>query len=200
MYELYTAATPNGKKVSILLEELGLEYDTFRVDLRSGEQHSSEFRTKNPNGKIPVLVDNKEQFSIFESGAIMVYLAEKHARFLPMSGRARYSVLQWLMFQMSGVGPMFGQLGYFKKRATESVPYAIAKYEKEVVRLLDVMNGVLLSNNFIADQYSVADMALFPWLTATTAYLEVSLDPYPAVREWSSRIGEREAVQKGMAI
>lgn len=166
MLTLYTWGTPNGRKLSILLAELGLEHHVQPINILTGEQNTPAFRAINPNGKIPALVDSDgpdgQPISVFESAAIMIYLAEKHQRFLPASGAERYAVLQWLMFQMGGFGPMLGQAHHFLRFAPEPVPYAIERYRNEARRLYTVLDNQLAGRDYVAGDYSIADMALYP--------------------------------------
>ncbi|HEY9734788.1 MAG TPA: glutathione S-transferase N-terminal domain-containing protein [Trichocoleus sp.] len=199
MIELYTFTTPNGRKPAILLEETGLPYTTHKVDISKGEQFKPDFVAINPNSKIPAVHDQETGVTVFESGAILIYLAEKTGQFLPQEGQPRYQALQWLMFQMGGVGPMFGQLGHFRRSAPEPIDYAVNRYEKEVLRLLGVMDKQLAEHAFLAGDYSIADMATYPWVAAYD-YLGVSLEQFPNVQRWASALIERPAVQKGMAI
>ncbi|WP_437807129.1 glutathione S-transferase family protein [Sorangium sp. So ce1078] len=200
MIDLYTSTTPNGRKVTIMLEELGVPYNVHHLDLGKGEQKTPEFLAINPNGKIPALVDEggaHGKVTIFESGAILVYLAEREGKLLPKEGPARYEALAWLMFQMGGVGPMFGQAGFFK-RATEQVPFAIDRYFGEARRLLEVLEGRLAKASYLAGEYSIADIATYPWVASGTAFL--GLETGPHVSAWLARIGERPAVKRGMEI
>ena len=203
MIDLYTWSTPNGRKVSIMLEELGLEYTTHAINIGKGDQHTDKFVRINPNSKIPAIVDHDGPdggpFSLFESGAILVYLAEKHGRFFPANGRPRYETMQWLMFQMGGPGPMFGQVHHFLRSAPEPVPYAIERYTKETRRLYGVLNGHLEANEYLAGDYSIADIATFPWI-ARFEWHQVELGDFPNVKRWFDLIGTREAVQRGMRV
>ena len=207
MITLYTWKTPNGRKVPIMLEELGWEYRTVPIDLSKGEQHAPDFLALSPNNKIPALVDDVPEggpVRIFESGAILQYLAEKSGRFLPASGPERYTVLEWLHWQIGGLGPMLGQLGYFANRAPEQVPLAIDRFKDECGRLIRVMNGRLAEANYLGGDYSIADMACYPWTVAATTMLKVplasALEHAPAVQSWLDRVGARPAVQRGMAV
>ncbi len=195
MIALYTWTTPNGLKPLILLEELGLPYETHWIDIGKGEQHEPNFLRINPNGKIPALVD--DDVRVFESGAVLMHLAEKTGRFLPASGQARADVLTWLFFQMGGVGPMFGQLGHFL-RAEEQVPYAIERYRNEVLRLYGVLDERLSEVENLAGEYSIADMATLGWADAH-GYLKLSIDDFPHVKRWIERLNERPAVQRARA-
>jgi len=201
MLDLYTWTTPNGYKPLILLEELGLQYNLHSINIGKGEQHAPEYLRINPNGKIPALVDGAgtpEQVVIFESGAMLIYLAEKAGRLLPASGQARASTLSWLMFQMGGVGPMFGQLGYFL-RAKERVAPAIERYRGEVERLYGVLDARLGEVPHLAGDYSIADVATYAW-AGSFERLEIPRDKYPNVVRWLGDVGARPAVAKAMAI
>jgi GSH-dependent disulfide-bond oxidoreductase len=203
MITLYTWATPNGRKVSIMLEECALPYAVKKINITAGEQREPGFVALNPNGKIPVLVDDEgpdgQPITLFESGAILVYLAGKTGKFLPESDRAKYQALQWLMFQMGGVGPMFGQVHHFLRYAPEPVPYAVHRYTTEAARLYGVLNARLSDRDYLADEYSIADIATYPWV-ARHDWQGVDLAGFPAVRRWFERIGARPAVQRGMAV
>ena len=198
-YTLYTANTPNGQKVPIMMEEAGLDYELKYIDLMKKEQHDAAYVQLNPNGKIPTLVDNEEGITVFESGAILLYLAERHDAFLPEDMTARFNVLQWLFFQMGGVGPMFGQLMHFKKFAPVEVDYAIRRYDEEAHRLLGVIEKQLSTRKFIAGLYSIADMALWPWIHGLTTKLEMDISKYPKTAAWHKSIAARAAVKKAMA-
>ena len=205
MIELYTHATPNGHKVSILLEELGLPYRIHLVDLSKSEQFAPAFLAINPNGKIPAIVDadgpGGQPICVFESGAILVYLAEKTgSELLPKESRARYATLQWLMFQMAGVGPMFGQAGHFTLYAKEQVPYGIERYSTEAKRILGVMDRQLAANPWIAGaHYSIADIAIFPWTNSALRIPTIgTLDAWPNVVRWRADLLARPAVQRGL--
>lgn len=199
MIDLYTYATPNGRKPAIALEEMNLPYTTHRVDISQGEQFTPEFIALNPNSKIPAIVDQDAGLSIFESGAILIYLAEKTGQFLPTTSPERFAVLQWLMFQMGNVGPMFGQLGHFRNAAPEPVPYAIERYEKETLRLFGVLDQQLSQQEYVAGDYSIADMAIYPWVMVKN-HLQVSLEGYPHLSRWTETLSARPAVQAGMGI
>ena len=203
MITLYTWGTPNGRKVSILLEELGLDYQVEPIDIGQGDQFSPAFLEVNPNGKIPAIVDSEGPeggpITVFESGAIMIYLAEKHGRFLPSAGLARYQALQWLMFQMGGFGPMLGQTHHFLRYAPEKVPYAMERYHKETQRLYGVLDARLAETPFVAGDYSIADMALYPW-AARHEWHDTDLAAYPHVERWYHEIGTRPAVVRGMQV
>ena len=207
MVDLYTWTTPNGRKVSILLEELGEKYDVFPINLAEGKQKQPEFLAINPNGKIPAIVDHDAKggpLSVFESGAIMIHLAEKHGRFLSDEPRARAEALEWLMFQMSGIGPFVGQVNYWINTAPEKNPAAAKRYLDESVRLLEVFNGALADREYIATDYSIADMASYPWIAAAwgpfTAILPDKVEQMPHVKAWLDRLGARDAVKRGMDV
>ncbi|MGZ5230388.1 MAG: glutathione binding-like protein [Burkholderiales bacterium] len=203
MIELYTWSTPNGRKVSIMLEELGEPYNVHPIDIGKGDQFTPEFIAINPNSKIPAIVDAVgpagKPIAIMESGAILIYLAEKSGKLLPTSARARSTALQWLMFQMGGVGPMFGQVHHFLRAAKEPVPYAIERYTTETRRLYDVLNERLKQHEYLADKYSIADIATYPW-TARYEWHKTRLEDFPHVKRWFDVISARAAVQRGMKI
>jgi GSH-dependent disulfide-bond oxidoreductase len=202
MIDLYTFGTPNGHKASIMLEELGLPYDLHVVDIRKGDQHTPEFLAVNPNGKIPAIVDHDAAggpLAVFESGAILIYLAEKTGKLLAPAGKARYEALEWVMFQMGGVGPMFGQYNHFASAAPEKLPYAIERYAKESLRLLAVLDGRLADHDYLAGDYSIADVCTYPWVAAVFERIPGAADQVH-VKAWVDRVGARPAVQKGMKI
>ena len=204
MIDLYTFATPNGRKASIALEELGLAYRVQVVDITKGEQFKPEFLAINPNSKIPAIVDpdgpGGQAITIFESAAILIYLAEKTGRLFPASGPERYDVLQWAMFQMGGVGPMFGQYNHFARFASEKIPYAIERYTKESKRLLQVLERQLQTRIFVAREYSIADILLFPWVDSHAKNAPHLLEDAPRVRRWLEMLWARPAVQRGMQV
>ncbi|ACK69287.1 Glutathione S-transferase domain protein [Gloeothece citriformis PCC 7424] len=200
MIELYTFTTPNGRKPAIMLEEVGLPYTVHKVDITKGEQFKPEYVAINPNSKIPAIVDTETEITVFESGAILIYLAEKTGQFLPTEAKKRYQVMEWLMFQMASIGPMFGQLGHFKRSASEKIAYAINRYETETLRLFKVLNRQLETHEFIAGAYSIADMATYPWIVSANDYLGITVDEHPHLKRWSENLQKRSAVQKGMAI
>jgi GSH-dependent disulfide-bond oxidoreductase len=201
MIELFTAATPNGWKVSIALEEMGLPYTLRLLSLSKLEQKEEWFLEINPNGRIPAIIDHgNDDFAVFESGAILIYLAEKTGMFLPAEPKARSRVLQWLMFQMGGVGPMMGQANVFFRYAPEKIPYAIERYQREVRRLFQVMERQLSANEYIAGgEYSIADIALWSWI-AGYSWSGVSVDGLPQLTRWMNLVGARPAAQKGRNI
>ncbi|HEX5067361.1 MAG TPA: glutathione S-transferase N-terminal domain-containing protein [Myxococcota bacterium] len=200
MYDLYTAPTPNGWKASILLEELAVPYTVKLVNLGKMEQKEPAYLKLNPNGRIPTLVDKEAgDFPIFESGAILLYLAEKHGRFLPVDLKGRSRVVQWLMFQMGGVGPMQGQANVFFRYAPEKIQYAIDRYQNEVRRLYGVLDTRLGEAEYLAGDYSIADMATWPWVTLH-GWAGVSIDELKNLRRWMDAVGARPAVQRGRAV
>ncbi len=194
---LYTAATPNGYKVSVTLEELGLAYDVRRVDLLKGEQKSPEFLAICPNGRIPAIVD--DGFAVFESGAILVYLAEKTGQLMPSDAEGRSQVMQWLMFQMSGVGPMMGQANVFYRYFPEKIPAAIARYQGEGRRLFTVLDGQLAKSEFLAGDYSIADIANWCWVR-TAKWSGIETSGLPHLQRWLDTIATRPAAQRGIEI
>ena len=201
MLKLYTWKTPNGYKVPIMLEELGLEYEIHNVDLTKGEQMTPEFLAMNPNNKIPVLVDEDAEggtLTVFESGAILIYLAEKtkSAKLMPQDLHGKYKMLEWLMFQMASVGPMFGQLSHFAKFAPEKIEYAIKRYTDEVKRLMNVMNTQLASGYYLAGDFSIADIATYPWVRSANSIDATLVSAYPNVARWYKTIDEMPAVKK----
>ena len=203
MIDLYTWSTPNGRKVSIMLEELGLPYTVHAIDIGKGDQFKPEFVAVSPNSKIPAIVDSEGPegmpYALFESGAILLYLAEKTSRFLSTRATERFDAMQWLMFQMGGVGPMFGQTHHFLRAAPEPVPYAIARYSKETRRLYAVLEQRLAGRDWLAVDYSVADIATYPWV-ARHDWHKVELADFPNVKRWFDAIGARPAVQRGMKV
>jgi GST-like protein len=201
--DLYTWTTPNGRKASIMLEECALPYRTHPINIGKNEQFAPDYVAINPNGKIPALVDSDgpggRPITIFESGAILIYLAEKTGRFMPKDPHARMAAIQWLMFQMGGVGPMFGQVHHFLRAAPEKVPYAIERYTKETRRLYGVLDGRLKAAAYLAGEYSIADIATYPWV-ARHDWHQVDLNGFPGVKRWYDAIGARPAVIRGMAV
>jgi glutathione S-transferase len=200
MIELLTAPTPNGYKVSIFLEELGLPYTARHVRLGDMEQKQQWFLALNPNGRIPVIVDHaNDDLVVFESGAILLYLAEKTSSFLPVDGHQRYRVIQWLMFQMGGVGPMQGQANVFYRYAPEKLPWAIQRYRNETRRLYEVLNGQLARNPYVAGDLSVADFAIFPWVRRHH-WSGVDIDDLAHLRLWLDTMNSRPAVKRGLDV
>ncbi len=202
MIEFYYWPTPNGKKVAIMLEECGLAYELRPVNILKGEQFEPEFLAISPNNKIPAIVDRDGPggaFSLFESGAILQYLAERSGRFLPRETAARYRVLEWLNFQVASVGPMFGQCGHFLGYAPERIPYAIERYRNETLRLYAVLDRRLEDRAWLADDYSIADMAVYPWIDVRWLH-EIDIEDFPAVQRWFEAMGERDAVRRGMTL
>ena len=198
MIDLYTAATPNGYKVSIALEELGLPYQVHELSFDLQQQKSPEFLKINPNGRIPAIVDrDNDNFAVFESGAILYYLAEKTGKLLPDNAKGRSVALQWLMFQMGGVGPMQGQANVFYRYFPEKIPAAITRYQNETRRLYEVLNSRLEAVEYLAGEYSIADIATYPWV-AIHDWSGVSVDGLPALQRWMDALAERPAVQKGL--
>jgi len=201
--DLYTWTTPNGRKVSIMLEELALPYRVHAINIGKNDQFKPEYLRINPNGKIPSIVDPEgpegKPIAMMESGAILIYLADKTGKLLAKSGRERYIALQWLMFQMGGVGPMFGQTHHFLRAAKEPVPYAIERYGKETRRLYGVLNEHLKDRDWLASEYSIADIATYPWV-ARYDWHKVDLSDFPSVKRWFDAISARPAVQKGMSV
>jgi GSH-dependent disulfide-bond oxidoreductase len=202
MIQLYSWKTPNGRKVSVMLEEIALPYEVHAVDLGKRQQFTPEYLAINPNNKIPSIIDTDgpggKPLTLFESGAILMYLAEKTGKFWPQDKRKRYEVIQWLMFQMGGVGPMFGQANYFF-RLEEKVPYAIDRFHKEALRLYRVLEQELSKKEFLAGEYSIADIATYPWVGRHDIH-QVKLEDFPSVKRWFDTISARPAVQKGMEI
>lgn len=201
--DLYYWPTPNGKKITIFLEEAELPYNLMPVDITAGEQFDEEFLRISPNNKMPAIVDpdgpGGEPISIFESGAILIYLAEKVDMFLPSSPRGRYEVLQWLMFQVSSVGPMLGQAHHFRGYAPEEISYAVDRYTNEAVRLYGVMDRRLSEVEHFVGEYSIADMAIYPWV-ASHGRQGQSMSDYPNLKRWYERLGERPALQRAMEV
>ena len=200
MIELFTAATPNGHKVSIALEELGLPYALRVLDLGKLEQKQPDFLAISPNGRIPAIVDHDaDDFAIFESGAILIYLAEKTGKLMPLDPKGRSLVLQWLMFQMGGIGPMMGQANVFFRYFPEKIQPAIDRYQNECTRLFGVMNKRLKNHEYLAGDYSIADIANWAWVR-THRWSGVSVEEFPHLRRWLTAIRARPAVQKGIVM
>jgi GST-like protein len=201
--DLYSWTTPNGRKIHIMLEETGLPYRAHPVNIGKGEQFDPEFLKISPNNKIPAIVDSEgpggKPYTLFESGAILMYLAEKVGQFWPQDPAIKYRVVEWLMFQMGGIGPMFGQAHHFRQYAPEKIQYAIDRYTNEAKRLYGVMDKRLAEVPYLAGDYSIADMATFPW-TQPHANQGVDLADYPNVKRWYDAIMARPAVQRGIKV
>lgn len=199
MIDLYTWTTPNGRKVSILLEELGLPYTAHAVDIGQDAQFQPDFLALSPNNKIPAIVDRDTGMRLMESGAIMLYLADKTGRLIPREGEARYRVIEWLMWQMGGVGPMLGQVHHFVRFNKGLAPYAEARFVKEAHRLYGVLDRRLADREFVADTYSIADIAIWPWVSRFE-WQTIELDRYPNVKRWYEAMARRPAVQRGYDV
>lgn len=204
MIHLYSWPAPNGHKVQILVEELEIPYKLIPINITTGEQRAPGYLAINPNAKIPAIIDDEpldgdKPVTVFESGAVMLYLAEKTQRFLPVEPRQRIEMLQWLFWQVGGLGPMMGQAQHFFRYAPSPVPYAIERYQKETRRLLKVLDQRLAGREFICDDYSIADMACFPWIRIHK-YTGVSLDEFENVRAWYGRVRTRPAVGRGLDL
>ena len=202
MIDLYSWPAPNGHKVQILVEELGIPYRMIPIDITRGAQHEPSYRAINPNGRIPAIVDHAPldggpPFTVFETGAIMLYLADKESRFLPQQSRERSEVLQWLFWQVGGLGPMMGQAQHFFRYAPEPVPYGITRYQDESRRLLKVLDERLDGREFVCGAYSIADMACFPWIRIHKL-TGISLEDFPRVQAWYGRVRARPAVGRGL--
>jgi len=202
--DAYSFPTPNGKKIHIMLEELGVPYEYHSVNISKDEQFKPEFLAINPNNKIPAIVDNAvegEPIKVFESGAILIYLAEKYDKFLPKDTRQKFETIEWVMWQMSGVGPMIGQANHFVK-AAQKIEYAINRYTNEAKRLLGVLDKHLLNKQYVAaGAFTIADIIIFPWVQASLlSGLGLNIDDYPNVKKWSEFIGTRDGVKRGMAV
>ena len=204
MIDLHAWPTPNAFKVAILLEETQLPYRVIPVDIGKGEQFTPEFLKLSPNNRMPAIVDpdgpGGTPITLFESGAILMYLGEKTGRFFPQEMRARYTVIQWIMWQMAGVGPMFGQLGHFASYAKEKIPYAIERYREESKRLVGVLDRRLGESEFVAGEYSIADMAIYPWVGGMATRMAELVQDAPKVQAWIATLAARPAVQRGMAL
>jgi GST-like protein len=203
MIELYTWPTPNGWKVHIMLEECGLAYNVHPIDITAGEQFDPEFLKISPNNKMPAIVDTDgpggKPYPVFETGAILMYLAEKTGKFMPQEMAARYEVIQWLMFQMGGIGPMLGQAHHFRQYAPDKIEYAINRYTNEAKRLYGVVEKRLEGRDFVAGDYSIADMAMFSWMRIYERQ-GIEEKDIPNVKRWIDTIGARPAVQRGLEI
>jgi glutathione S-transferase len=200
MIDLYTAPTPNGHKASICLEELGIPYEVHVVNILAGEQKKPQYLEINPNGRIPTIVDRNEgNFPVFESGAILIYLAEKAGRLLPTDRKGRSRVIQWLMFQMAGIGPMMGQANVFYRYFPEKIQPAIDRYQNECRRLFEVLDRQLAENEWLADDYSIADIATWPWVR-THKWSGVKMEGLDHLKRWIATMGSRPACQKGVEV
>jgi GST-like protein len=199
MIDLYTWTTPNGRKVSILLEELALPYQVHPVDIGKDEQFRPEFLAISPNNKIPAIVDHDTGMGFMESGAILIYLAEKTGRLLPTSGEPRFRTIEWLMWQMGGAGPFLGQAHHFLHFNKGKAPYAEERFRNEAKRLYDVLNRRLSGRSFVADDYSIADIAIWPWISRF-AWQEIDLADYPNIRRWYLELAARPAFQRGYQV
>ncbi|HSG96151.1 MAG TPA: glutathione S-transferase N-terminal domain-containing protein [Afifellaceae bacterium] len=199
MIDLYTWTTPNGRKASIALEEMGLDYKPHAINIGQGDQHAPEFLKISPNNKIPAIVDHDTGLSLMESGAILLYLAEKTGRFMPTDTATRWQAMEWLMWQMGGFGPMLGQVHHFVKYNRGKAPYAEERYSKEAARLYKVLDTRLADRDFVAGDYSIVDMAVWPW-ASRFEWQEIDLTTFPNVRDWYVRIAQRPAVQAGYQV
>lgn len=203
MIDLYFWPTPNGHKISIMLEEVGLPYRVKPIDIGTGAQFAPRFLKVSPNNKIPAIVDHAgpggKPLALFESGAILQYLAEKSGKLMPRGTRDRYAVIQWLMFQMAGVGPMSGQAGHFMTYAPKRIPYAVKRYRNEVLRLYGVMDRQLAKEEFLAGRYSIADIATYPWIRPYARF-KIDMAEFPHLHRWVETVGARKAVQRGLAV
>lgn len=200
MIELYTAATPNGQKVSIMLEACGLPYEVHALDLGKKEQKAPWYLEINPNGRIPAVIDrDNDGFKVFESGAILIYLAERTGRFMPYDAKGRSTVMQWLMFQMGGVGPMQGQAHVFVNYAPEKIPFAIDRYQTETKRLYGVLDRQLRVHEFLAGDLSIADFATFPWVRVH-AWAGLAMDDLPHLQRWLEAMAAMPAVRAGLVV
>jgi GST-like protein len=201
--DLYTDTTPNGYKISIMLEEVGLPYTAHHVDIGKGDQFKPEFLAISPNNKIPAIIDRDgpggKPYPMMESGAILVYLAEKTGKLLPQETRARFDVLQWLFFQMAHIGPMLGQAHHFRLYAPEQIPYAVNRYTNEAKRLYGVLDKRLADRGYLAGEYSIADIAVWPWLRRPDRQ-GVEIAEHPNVKRWFDAIAARPAVERGLKV
>lgn len=200
MIDLYTFKTPNGYKISICLEELGFPYSIKNVNIVEGEQFQEDFLALNPNAKIPVIVDHETGVTVFESCAILLYLADKAGKLIPASGKARWEALQWLFFQAASIGPMFGQRVHFEFYAPEKIPYVFDRYTKESERLYKVLEQRLATREFICDEYSIVDIAHFGWIHTVKDFFGINSQQFPQLIAWYDRIAARHAVAKCIAI
>ncbi len=199
MIDLYTWTTPNGRKVSIALEEMGLPYQSHAIDITKDEQFAPDFLKIAPNNRIPAIVDRDTNIALMESGAILIYLADKTGKFLPKDGEPRYRVIEWLMWQMGGIGPMIGQAHHFLRANPGKSAYSEERYHKETQRLYGVLDRRLAGRDYVAGDYSIADMAIWPWI-ARFEWHKTDLNQYPNVKRWYVAIAKRPAVQKGYQV
>lgn len=199
MIDFYTWTTPNGRKVSIMLEELGIDYTVHPINIGEGEQKTPDYLKISPNNKIPAIVDRNTGMTLMESGAILIYLAEKYGKFLPKEGEARYRTLEWLMWQMGGPGPMLGQVHHFVHFNPGKAPYAEERFSAEAKRLYGVLNTRLEGRDYLVDEYTIADMALWPWISRFE-WQGIDLAEFPNVRAWYQRVAARPAVQTGYHV
>jgi GST-like protein len=199
MIDFYTWSTPNGRKVSIMLEECGLEYNTHAIDISKDEQFAPEFLKIAPNNRIPAIVDNDNGLSLFESGAILQYLAQKTGKFWPAEGEAHWRTTEWLMWQMGGIGPMLGQVHHFVKYNKGKAPYAEERYTKEAKRLYGVLDRRLGEVEYVAGEYTIADMSIWPWISRFE-WQNIDLNAYPNVLRWYKAIAARPAVERGYHV
>ena len=199
MIDLYSWTTPNGRKVSIALEELGLPYKAHPIDITKDEKFAPDFLEISPNNRIPAIIDRDNNMSLFESGAILIYLGDKTGRLLPRDGESRYRVIEWLMWQMGGIGPMIGQAHHFLRQNPGKAPYAEERYHKEALRLYGVLDRRLEGRNYVAGDYSIADIATWPWISRFEWH-KVDLNQFPNVKRWYVSIANRPAVQKGYQV
>ena len=200
MIDLYTSTTPNGRKASIMLEETGLSYNVTHLKLGKMEQKEDWYMELNPNGRIPTIVDHdNDDFAVFESGAILIYLAEKTGKFMPKDVKGRSTVIQWLMFQKAGIGPMQGQANVFFRYTDERIEYAINRYQKETRRLYEVLDKRLKDNEYLAGDYSIADIATYPWIHVHD-WAGIEIDDLENLKRWIQVVGDRPAVKSGMAV
>jgi GST-like protein len=198
MYSLLYAPTPNGHKITLMLEALAVDYRIVPINIMKGDQFLPSFLRVSPNNRMPALIDDETGIAVFESGAILTYLAEKHQRFLPATGAARYAVLQWLFWQMGGLGPMAGQANHFNRFAPEVVPYAIKRYTEETARLYGVLDRELTGKDYVAGAYSIADMAIFPWLQLHEMQQQ-DLQLFPNIRRYLATMEARPDVVRALA-
>jgi GSH-dependent disulfide-bond oxidoreductase len=199
MIDLYTWTTPNGRKASIMLEELGLPYTAHAIDISKGEQFQPDFLKISPNNRIPAIIDRDTGFHLMESGAILMYLAEKTGKLMPKAEHSRYRVVEWLMWQMGGIGPMLGQVHHFVKYNKGKAPYAEERYLKEAHRLYGVLDKRLTDREFVADEYSIADIATWPWISRYE-WQTIDLNQYSNVKRWYVAIAKRPAVERGYHV